>query len=231
MAKDKENDGYEFEIYGKSADKPIRTIRIPRSAQQCQKVSISLTSLMVITAIVPFIIVTCMHIAYALTCTSQYTTPVAVGMILLNVLCILPYISWIAFVGLFVWLVLCFIRRSQHPECVAQMQVQRNSVFRRSGGRSAAAETTSVQAGGGDAAAAGGGTGSLGSLGSPVSAPPTRLDSISNLSSLLDDSSNLDLASEASTALQEDAGTTSSFDSAFSESSLNDFAPKWRSPI
>ena len=136
MAKDKENDGYEFEIYGKSADKPIRTIRIPRSAQQCQKVSISLTSLMVITAIVPFIIVTCMHIAYALTCTSQYTTPVAVGMILLNVLCILPYISWIAFVGLFVWLVLCFIRRSQHPECVAQMQVQRNSVFRRSGGRS-----------------------------------------------------------------------------------------------
>ena len=223
----KDTDGYEVEIYGKSADTPIRTVRIPSSAQRCKKVQISLTSLMVISAIVPFVIVTCMHIAYALSCSSQYTMPVAVGMILLNVLCIMPYISWFAFVGLFGWLVLCFVRRSQHPECVSQMQVQKRGVFRTTPPSSSSAAQTAS----GGATMEAGGAASLGSLGSPGSEPPTRLDSISNLSSLLDESSNFDMASEASTALQEDAATTSSFDSAFSESSLNDFAPNWRSPL
>ena len=103
----------------------INTIRIPKHASDadCTHLKISMTSMMVISAVVPFVIVTCMHIAYALSCTSQYTMPVAVGMIMLNILCILPYISWFAFVGLFVWLVFGFIRRSTHSPCRERMQV------------------------------------------------------------------------------------------------------------
>jgi hypothetical protein len=208
MAKDREADGYALEIYRKPGEKPFRVIRVPPHAppHRCKKVQISLTALMVITAIVPFVIVTCMHIAYALSCTSQYTVGLAVGLIILNVMCILPYISWFAFAGLFAWLVILFVRRSRHPECAGQMQSQ-ESAFR--------ASAPLVPAG------------SLSSGGSD----PTRLDSSSHLSSILDESSNLEMASQASTVLQEDAATTSSFDSAFSESSLNDFTPKWRSPL
>jgi len=91
-------------------------------------VPVDLTTFMVLTAILPFIIVTGMHVGYALSCPHGYSKPVVqAGMITLNVLCALPYISWPAFVGLFTWLVICLLRRRK-VGCGTIMRTQNRAI-------------------------------------------------------------------------------------------------------
>ena len=237
--------GYEIEVFDTRNDNNLGSVRFPPTCpvEQCKTVRIGLPAMMVISAIVPFVIVTCMHIAYALSCSAQYTAGVAAGMILLNIICILPFISWFAFVALFVWLVVCFARRSQDSRCATMMNHQRREIFARDEiprtHRAAAATVpeaaTATEAAprpsGADVDSQGSGS-TTSSAADPGPAAPGE-ESRSSLSSLLDGSSQIDMYSQSSTSLAEveDAATHSSFDSSFSESSLNDFTPNWRSPV
>ena len=179
-------------------------------------VKISLTMSMFIAAIIPFIIVTCMHVAFAVSCPAKYTMKVAIAMGVLNVLCLVPYVSWFAFVGLLLWLIVELRRRtldtcypdaalpSRKEPVVPQGEPEKRLAISPApmgfDEDSSSVPTDLVQGEGG-----GGGS----------------------ESSMLDASSQLDLSSESSTTLGGDEASGSSF----SESSLNDFSPHWRAPI
>lgn len=63
----------------------------------------------VISSVVPFVIVTILHIAYALSYPGLYNAnSTSVLLIILNVLCIIPYLSWIIFIVLVVWFIVLF---------------------------------------------------------------------------------------------------------------------------
>ena len=231
--------GIEFEVYPSDGSPPVGSIRVPKSCppENCKTVRISLVAMMVISAIVPFVVITCMHIAYALSCPSQYTAGRAAGMIILNVLCILPFISWFSFVALFIWLVIMFARRAKDNKCSEMMKKTQESILER---RSTYREDSDFVAGKhrkGAAAAAPADTGKPRAAAAADGASSGSSRSIelesnsSHLSSLLDESSQVAVSESSTSMPDQDAATTSSFDSSFSESSLNDFTPHWRSPL
>ena len=103
-----------IEVVGKDGE-VAKTIHLPLSRRhsRCKKhLRISTTTLMILYAIIPFIVVTVMHIIFATSCPGRYTLKVALILILLNVLCILPYISWLAFIIMLIWLSIELSKRS-----------------------------------------------------------------------------------------------------------------------
>lgn len=63
----------------------------------------------VISSVVPFLIVTILHVAYALSYPHLYNAnSTSVLLIILNVLCIIPYLSWLIFIVLVVWFIVLF---------------------------------------------------------------------------------------------------------------------------
>ena len=69
----------------------------------------------VVSSIVPFTIVTIIHISYALSHPVQYNSnSKSVLLIILNVLCIIPYLSWLIFVVMIVWFIVLFTSADTH---------------------------------------------------------------------------------------------------------------------
>ena len=58
-------------------------------------------------ALMPFLVVTLMHVVYATMYPVRYNA-VCITFIFLNAMCLIPYVSWIAFLVLFVWLIVLF---------------------------------------------------------------------------------------------------------------------------
>lgn len=196
-----------------SSGQEYNTFQVPGTQHLPRRhVKLSMTLTMFISAIIPFIIVTCMHVAFAVSCPSKYTMKVAIAMGVLNVLCLVPYVSWFAFVGLLLWLIVELRRRSMDT-CYTNPPLPRleEPVVPKELVEDRPIEPTPI---GFD----------------DSSSVPTRLQGVggdSDSSMLLDASSQLDLSSESSTTLDGDEASGSSF----SESSLNDFSPHWRAPI
>lgn len=181
-------------------------------------VKISLTMSMFIAAIIPFIVVTCMHVAFAVSCPSKYTMKVAIAMGVLNVLCLVPYVSWFAFIGLLLWLIVELRRRSLDT-CYATSKLPARKEPTVPEVRPLT--TTSVEPRAAISPAP------IGFDDDSSSVPTNLMVNEASESSLIDASSHLDLSSESSTTLDGDEASGSSF----SESSLNDFSPHWRAPI
>ena len=223
--------GVQLEVYSSNDSRPIGSVRFPKDCppSNCKTVRISLVSIMVISAIVPFIIITCMHISYALTCPSQYTAGRAAGMITLNILCILPFISWFSFVTLFIWLVIMFVRRAQDSKCSEMMKSMHDSILHN---RQTHTEDASFMRGKTKTKSPTPPKKDTSGTDSSQSSRSIQLESnSSHLSSLLDESSQMAVSESSTSMPDQDGATTSSFDSSFSESSLNEFTPNWRSPI
>lgn len=63
----------------------------------------------VISSVVPFLIVTILHIIYATSYPNAYNSnSSSVLLIILNVMCIIPYLSWLISIVLIVWFIVLF---------------------------------------------------------------------------------------------------------------------------
>ena len=75
----------------------------------------------VVSSVVPFVIVTILHIIYATSYPGAYNSnSSSVLLIILNVLCIIPYLSWLIFIVLVVWFIILFTSAPSKRTCQAK---------------------------------------------------------------------------------------------------------------